>query len=259
MMRIRLLLSYQGTDFYGWQRQKKGRTVQGEMEKALSRVFQKSLPLVGSGRTDTGVHALGQTAHFEISPSAWKSLNIVAALNHLTPPDISLLAAWKAPEEFHARFSAQKKTYSFFISTTPSPPALGRDFVYWHPTDKKLNLEKLQKMAQILVGKKDFKSFQSSGSSTNQTIKTIYSAQWVNPSPFLYRFDITGDGFLKQMVRNLVGTQLALLGERAPVRLIKDILKSQNRKSAFAPAPGRGLYLRKVFYPQELDKKCVRL
>ena len=258
-MKIRLLLSYQGTDFYGWQRQKKARTVQGEIEKALFRLFQKSLSVLGSGRTDTGVHALGQTAHFEISSSAWKSLDIVTALNHLTPPDISLLAAWKAPKEFHARFSAQKKTYSFFISTTSSPPALGRHFVHWHPADRELSLEKLQKMAQIFVGTKDFKSFQSSGSSTDQTIKTIYSAQWMNPAPFLYRFDITGDGFLKQMVRNLVGTQLALLKEKAPDRFMRDILKSQNRKAASAPAPGQGLYLRQVFYPPELDKQCVKL
>ena len=227
------------------------------MEKALSRLFQKSLTVVGSGRTDTGVHALGQTAHFEIPSSSWKSLDIVAALNHLTPVDISLYGAWKAPKEFHARFSAQKKTYSFFISTTSSSPALGRNFVHWFPHD--LDLGKLQKMAQILVGTKDFKSFQTSGSSTDQTIKTIYSAKWMKIAPFLYRFDITGDGFLRQMVRNLMGTQLALLKEKTPEKLMKDILKSQNRKTAFAPAPGRGLYLRQVFYPPEMDKKCSRL
>lgn len=256
-MKIRLLLSYQGTNFYGWQRQKKARTVQGEVEKALSHLFQKPLSVTGSGRTDTGVHALGQTAHFEIASDSWKSLNIVTALNHLTPPDISFHGAWKAPKEFHARFSAQKKTYSFFISTTPSPPAVGRDFVYWHPQE--LSLKILQNLAQNLVGTKDFKSFQTSGSSTDQTVKTIYSANWMKIAPFLYRFDITGDGFLRQMVRNLVGTQLALLKEETPDKLIRDILESHNRKMAFAPAPGQGLYLKEVFYPPELDKQCSRL
>ena len=256
-MKIRLLLSYQGTDFYGWQRQKKARTVQGEVEKALSRLFQESLTVVGSGRTDTGVHALGQTAHFEIPDSSWKSLHITAALNHLTPSDISLHGAWKAPEEFHARFSAQKKTYSFFISTTPSPPALGRDFVYWLPREP--NLKKLQKTAQILVGTKNFKSLQTGGSPEDQTIKTVYSAKWLKIAPFLYRFDMTGDGFLRQMVRNAVGAQLALLKEKTPDKMMKEILKSQNRKAAPAPAPGRGLYLKQVFYPPELDKKCLKL
>ena len=257
-MKIRLTLSYQGTHFYGWQRQKNVRTVQGELEKALFRLFRRPVPLTGSGRTDAGVHALGQTAHFEIPDSLRKPLNILKALNHLTPQDISLYGAFRAPEEFHARFSAKKKTYSFFVFTAPFPPALGRDFVYWRPGE--LNLKKLQKTAEVLVGTKDFKSLQSSGASDrDKTIKTVYSAKWTAPAPFLYRFDMTGSGFLKQMVRNAVGAQLSLLREKSPEEILREILKTCDRSQAPAPAPGRGLYLLRVFYPPELNKKCRAL
>ena len=256
-MKIRLLLSYQGTHFYGWQKQKKQRTVQGDMEKALSNLFQKSLSLVGSGRTDAGVHALGQNAHFELSENSLKKINLIKALNHLSPEDVSVLGAWKVPPDFHARFSARRKSYLFLILNSPQAPALFRDFVWWLPQN--LSLQKLQKMSQVFLGKQDFKSFQSSGSEVQNTTKHIYRSQWTKVSPSLYSYEITGSGFLKQMVRNIVGSQIALLKHKNPEKALKNILQSRNRRKAFPAAPGKGLFLKKVFYPTALDRNSFSL
>ena len=253
-MKIRILFSYEGTDFFGWQRQKQKRTVQGELEKALKKLFQKKIPVFASGRTDRGAHALGQVAHFEILK---KKIHLIKALNHLTPPDISLMKAWKAPEEFHARFSVEKKTYLFLISTQKTPPALIRHFVWWKPGA--LDIKKLNTMAKTLLGEHDFKSFQNSGSSVLETKKTIYKAHWREVSPSLVCFSITGSGFLRQMVRNLVGAQVELLKKGFSGEELETILKRKDRKQGFAPAGSEGLYLKEVFYPKALDRQCIRL
>ena len=256
-MKVRLLLSYKGCDFFGWQKQKNQRTVQEEVEKALHRLFKKQISLVGSGRTDVGVHALGQTAHFEIEEKLFKKIPLVKALNHLMPKDISLLSSWKAPDSFHARFSAKKKTYLYFIWTGESPPVLFSDRLWWRP--REFSLEKLQKIADLIIGTKNFKSFQTAGSPVQNTIRSVYQSHWSQISPSLYCYTIQGSGFLKQMVRNLVGTYVDLLKEKKPEKTMKNILKSQDRKAALNTAPGKGLYLKKVFYSPALDKKCIKL
>ena len=189
-MKVRILLSYEGTGFSGWQKQKKERTVQGELEKALENLFQRKTSVFASGRTDRGAHALGQVAHFEIPEEKIKKVHLTKALNHLTPPDISLLGAWKAPKEFHARFSAKKKTYLFLLSTQKTPLVLMRHFVWWKPGA--LDIKKLGGMAQIFQGRHDFRSFQNAGSSVTETVKTIYEARWRKIHPSLLCFSITG-------------------------------------------------------------------
>ena len=256
-MKIRLLLSYKGSRFFGWQRQNGKRTVQAEIEQALFQLLKNKIPVTGSGRTDTGVHALGQTAHFEWEGISLKNIPLKAALNHLFPEDISVLASWKAPKEFHARFSAKKKSYWYFIFTGDSPPVLFRDLVWWRKGE--LPLEKLQKMSQLILGTQDFKSFQSSGSHVKDTVRSIYQSQWIRLSPSFYCYKITGSGFLKQMVRNLVGTYIDLLKEKSPESKLKGILASRDRRAALGTAPGQGLYLKKVFYPPSLDKASIRL
>ena len=256
-MKFRLLLSYKGSQFVGWQRQSNKRTVQAEIEKALFQIFKKKISIIGSGRTDTGVHALGQTAHFELEDSSLKNTPLTKALNHLLPEDISVLSSWKAPEEFHARFSAKKKTYLYFVWTGESPPVLFRDLVWWRREE--LPLEKLQKMAKIIIGTKDFKSFQTSGSKVNSTVRSVYQSQWLRVSHSFYCYKIQGSGFLKQMVRNLVGTYIDLLKDSNPQKKMKSILASLDRRSALGTAPGRGLYLKKVFYPPSLDRRCIKI
>lgn len=256
-MKVRILLSYKGSAFYGWQKQKNKRTVQEEIEKSLYQLFKKQIPLVGSGRTDTGVHALGQTAHFEMEEKLLKKIPLVKALNHFLPKDISILSAWKAPDSFHARFSAKKKTYLYFIWTGENPPVLFLDLLWWRPGE--LPLEKLQKTARLIVGTKDFKSFQTTGSQVQNRVRSIYQSRWSQISPSLYCYTIQGSGFLKQMVRNLVGTYIDLLKDKKPEKTMKNILNRQDRTSALGTAPGKGLYLKKVFYPPSLDKQCIKL
>ena len=256
-MKIRLLLSYKGTHFSGWQKQKNQRTIQGELEKSLAEIFKKSISVIGSGRTDAGVHAIGQQAHFEIDPQDLRKIDLFQALNHLVPEGISILEVWKAPHNFHARFSAQKKTYQFFIFVSPMPPSLFGEYVWWikQPTCFK----KLRKMAKTFKGIKNFKSFQNSGSDTENTIKTIYFSRWIKMSHNMYCYEIQGSGFLKQMVRNIVGTQIDLLKEDSPSQVLESILKREDRRAALGKAPSQGLYLKEVFYPSVLDRECISL
>ncbi len=256
-MKIRLLLSYKGTHFFGWQKQKNQQTIQGELEKSLKEIFQKPISVIGSGRTDAGVHAIGQQAHFEIDEEDLRKINLFQALNHLLPKDISILEVWKTSEDFHARFSAQKKIYQFFLFVSPIPPALFREYVWW--VKQPICFKKLQKMAKVFKGTQDFKSFQSAGSDVGSTVKTIYSSCWIKISPHMFSYEIKGSGFLKQMVRNIVGTQIDLLKEDKPEETLKVILKSKDRRKALGTAPSQGLYLKEVFYPSVLDRACISL
>jgi len=255
-VKIRLLLSYKGTDFFGWQKQKNQRTVQGEIEKSLNKLFNKSISVVGSGRTDAGVHALGQEAHFEINEKDLQKIDLFQALNHLLANDISVLDVWEAPKDFHARFSAQKKTYQYFIFHSASPPALFQDYVWWIKWP--IHFVQLKSLAKVFKGTKDFKSFQSAGSDVKETLKTIYTSRWMQLSSNLYAYEITGSGFLKQMVRNIVGTQIDILKKPDSKAKLYDILASKDRRQALSAAPPQGLYLKEVFYPSALDRKCIQ-
>ncbi|MGI9548992.1 MAG: tRNA pseudouridine(38-40) synthase TruA [Bdellovibrionales bacterium] len=256
-MKIRLLISYKGTRFFGWQKQKNQRTIQEELEKSIEEILKKPISLIGSGRTDTGVHALGQEAHFEIDEQDFKEIDWLPALNHLVPEDISVLGIWKAPAAFHSRFSAQKKTYQFYIFSSSTPPALFKDYVWWIKWP--IDFKKLKKMALKFKGTQDFKSFQNSGSDVENTVKTIEASYWVKMSSNMYRYEVTGSGFLKQMVRNMVGTQIDLLKEPEPAPILGEILAGKDRKKALGKAPPQGLYLKEVFYPYALDRKCIRI
>lgn len=259
-MKVRLLLSYKGTHFFGWQRQKNERTVQEELEKSLFQIFKKEIAVTGSGRTDAGVHALGQTAHFEIEESFFQKKKffeekkLKTALNAVCSPDLAVLDCWSAPLDFHARASAIKKTYLYFVFTGDSPPVLFSDLLYW--IKKPLDLKKLNSLAGFFIGSHDFKSFQNSGSEVKNTVRKIFASRWIRLSPSLYCYKITGSGFLKQMVRNIVGSSLELLRFEKPEPKLERILISKDRRRALKTAPSQGLYLKEVFYPPSLDKAC---
>lgn len=256
-MRLRLLLSYDGTPFKGWQKQKTtSHTVQYWVEKALHTVFKQKISVVGAGRTDAGVHALAQTAHFDVSAKSVPS-SLTASLNALTPPAVSCHQIWKAPPDFHAQRSAQKRIYTYLIFNTKTPSALRRNYSYWYPYP--VFYENLQKMSQCLAGRRDFKSFQNSGSSSQNTCKFIYRARWFWLKPWILAFQITGNSFLKQMVRNLVGTQLGLMKEKDCTQKFQYILKARDRKKALKTIPAQGLFLHRIYYPLQLDKKCQKI
>lgn len=252
--KVRLQIRYDGTDFEGWQRQKEGqKTIQSELEIALARLFNTRINLVGSGRTDSGVHAEGQVAHF-IAPKEIPSANFIRGLNSLLPKAIAIEKAWIAPQHFHAQRSCLRKTYRYLIHTGQTPDPLRSRYSTW--IRKSLDLEQLNKMAELLLGEKDFKSFQTSGTALKTTVRRIDAAKWSEIAPNLIEFRVTGSGFLKQMVRNIVGTMLYLeRNGRNPEDIIQ-IIAAKTRCAAKTTAPSEGLHLHHVEYPAELDNEC---
>lgn len=259
MRKIKLLISYDGTDYQGWQRQSAGAsTVQGALETVLTQVYSEPIKIVGSGRTDAGTHAVGQVAHFDAPKIFNKEERLVRAVNSLLPDSIVVKDAWHAPDDFHALFSARRKTYIYRIWNHPIRSALWRNRALWVP--QPLNLELLNQYSRGILGEKDFKSFQTAGTPVKTTVRRISRCEWtaLKGGPLL-EFRITGSGFLKQMVRNLVGTQLYLERHQSELSRLYDIFDAHDRQAAKATAAAHGLYLYRVEYPQALDNKCRKL
>ncbi len=271
MARFRLLVAYHGASYYGWQKQNANMpTIQSVIEQALYQVFQQKLSVVGAGRTDTGAHAIGQNIHFDLKKPLPAGLSIAKALNHYLPADIRVQKVWKAPATFHALRSCIAKSYIYCVFNQPLPSVFLRGQVHWYPY--KIDLHCLREMNHVIQGRHDFKSFQNSGTLVKSTIRTIHQARWIQRSKNIFIFYVQGDGFLKQMIRNLVGTQLALLAKKTDpiqsgktvsakksVQILKNwraILLAKDRKAALKTAPADGLYLYKVYYPTKLDRKC---
>lgn len=257
MRKIKLLLSYDGSDFLGWQRQPGGSTIQGTLDHVLSQIYNEPIRTIGSGRTDAGTHAIGQVAHFVAPKILAKEDRLMRALNSLLPPTIVVKGAWEAPEDFHALASAARKTYIYRIWNHPLPSALWNQRALWVP--QPLDLERLNLLAQGILGERDFKSFQSAGTPVKSTIRRIDQCGWFAPHRHLLEFRIRGNGFLKQMVRNLVGTLLYLERHKALGEQLSDIFAARDRQAAKTTAPAHGLYLYRVDYPTALDKKCRKL
>lgn len=260
-MKIRMEVAYKGTDFCGWQIQKHGalKSVCQTLVEALEKVLQQKIELYASGRTDAGVHALAQQCHFTVDKDEnfFKTCDLPWALKSLLPPTISIRKVWVAPSDFHSTLSADAKTYKYFIYMHPRMNPFLKPHSHW--VRFPLNLDQLNRYAEQIVGEHDYKSFQSAGTPVHHTVRTIFKAQWTQKSPRVLQFSVTGSGFLKQMVRNLVGTMLMLEKQRAHPQEMKAILHALDRKKAGPPAPPEGLFLWKVYYPRELDNKCREL
>lgn len=259
--KVKLLVSYDGTDFCGWQKQKdhahasEKPSIQGTLEDALSKIFAEKISLRASGRTDAGVHAMAQIADFNTTRKLPK--DIPWALKSKLPDSIVVKKVWLAPDEFHSTLSAVKKTYRYLIWNDQRPTALLSRYSHW--IRQPLDLEYLNRQAQYLCKEQDFKAFQSVGTQVNTTVRQIYSARWTQRKSHLVQFEVTGSGFLKQMVRNIVGTQLDLFLRSQPIEKIEEILKSLDRTKAGPTAPAQGLFLRQVYYPRELDIQCRQI
>ena len=259
MPKIRFTVSYDGTDYCGWQKQNHGETpsIAQTIEKSLSKVFDEDITLYASGRTDAGVHALNQVCHFTTTKTLKKGWDVCWALNAHLPRSIVVKKAWLAPDEFHATLSATHKTYRYWVfNRHRASPTLAR-FSHWirQPVD----IDYLNRSSELIKGFHDFKSFQSVGTPVNSTERHIYSARWIRRRPDLLQFEVTGSGFLKQMVRNIVGTQLMLERKGDPAEKIREIIDLKDRTKAGPPAPAEGLFLFKVYYPSELDKECLEI
>lgn len=252
------MVSYDGTDFCGWQKQgpAAGASLQQTLEEALGKVFNQKIDLSASGRTDAGVHAFAQVCHFDVDLPEERFLtwDFCWAMQGVLRKNIVIRKAWIAPPDFHATLSATHKTYRYFIYNHPRANPFWARNSHWvrHPLD----LEFLQKCADQLVGEHDFKSFQTAGTPVLNTVRTIHEARWERRSRNVVQFTITGSGFLKQMVRNIVGTQLQFEKFRREPAEIAQILAARDRQKAGATAPPQGLLLWRVFYPADLDKRC---
>ncbi len=244
---IKLTIEYDGTHFQGWQVQPNGaRTVQGELEAALRKIFKKEIRLIGSGRTDSGVHALGQVANFKIS-SAMPLKEIRSALNANIAPDVAVIRAEEAAPGFHAQHSAKSKTYRYTILNREARSARERHFCLFYPY--KLNLRRMRAEATALIGRKDFRSFQASDPLRKEkgTVRTVNALTIKKQGDYVH-VDITADGFLYKMVRNIVGTLLEVGSGRVPKGRIRQILAKKDRAFAATTAKPHGLTLVKVEY-----------
>ena len=241
---FKLIVEYDGTDYCGWQRQPDRPTIQGMLEAVLQRMTQAPVTLHGSGRTDAGVHALGQTAHFR-SRTRLTPEELHKGLNSLLPADIAVRSCQRVPLTFHARFDCHWKHYRYRILNQAVRHAVGYRYA-WH-IQRPLDRAAMETAAACLVGKHDFKSFESSGSPRAHTVREVMEAAWRESDDHL-EFDIRANGFLRGMVRNMVGTLVAVgMGQR-PAASLPELIQAADRRRAPAAAPPQGLFLVHVHY-----------
>jgi tRNA pseudouridine38-40 synthase len=241
----RLLIEYDGSEFHGWQKQKDDRTVQGEIESALFTMTGQKIVINGSGRTDAGVHAYGQVANFK-SDAGFDPDVFLKGLNSLLPEDVVIRECQEADMAFHARYDAQRKTYRYHIWNQAVPAAVMRQYVWF--VRKKLNVNAMKTAARSLVGSHDFKSFEGTGSPRSSTVRRVFKAELNHAHETTILFEIEADGFLRFMVRNIVGTLVDVGHGKLTPHVFKRILLAKNRDLAGATAPPRGLFLTNVIY-----------
>ena len=244
MRNIKLTISYDGTGYKGWQKQANGKTIQEELEKAIKKVFGKHHILYGASRTDAGVHAKAQVANFKTSSSI-PLKKIPKALNSYLKEDIAVTKAEEAPGGFHARFDAKNKHYRYIVLLSQHRDPFSEKYA-WR-ISYKLDIPLMRKEAKALIGKHDFKSFQASDKRERSSVRKIASLSIKKRKNELI-FDIEGDGFLYNMVRNIVGTLVDIGRGYLPEGSMKKILKSCDRKKAGPTAPAKGLTLIEVKY-----------
>lgn len=242
-MRIKLTVEYDGTSFCGWQVQPNGRSVQGEIETAVYKLTGKTVRVTGSGRTDSGVHAVGQVAHFD-TESAIPPEKFALALNTFLPSDVSVLSSSLACEDFHARYSAKKKTYvySFYVSDVVRP-TLERFATRVDGFD----IKKAKEMADVIVGEHDFKCFCKADTDVLTTVRTVYSIDFYKNGDRI-DMEITGNGFLYNMVRMIAGAIKAYLDGKITVSDLARGFSTGEKINFVATMPAKGLTLKSVVY-----------
>jgi len=244
MRNIKLTIEYDGTGYHGWQVQANVETIQGTIEGKLAQITTEPVRLVASGRTDTGVHAVGQVAHFK-THSSLDVLTFLKALNSLLPEDIRVKDVEEVDEAFHARFSAKGRVYEYRIFNGELLSPFHRYFSWFVPG--KLDLARMREAAMKLVGRHDFSSFCSTGSDHSSLIREVYAID-VGMRGDLIIIQVEANAFLKQMVRNIVGTLVEVGRRKLTPSQFSGILEARDRRRAGLAAPAQGLFLVKVNY-----------
>jgi tRNA pseudouridine38-40 synthase len=240
---IKLVIEYDGTNYDGWQQQKSGKTIHQTLNKAIVKVVNEEITLLGAGRTDAGTHAMGQVANFE-TQSNIPLFNLAQAINYYLPKDIVVKSAHKVPEKFHSRYSAKSKVYRYTIFNSKTRSAIGRNYCHYYATD--LNIEKMQNASKALIGKHDFSTFKSK-SEVISSVRTIKKLEIKKKGEYLF-FTIEADGFLYKMVRAIVGTLLEVGRGKMTIGKFKETVKSGIRSKAGNTVPAHGLCLLRVKY-----------
>jgi len=246
MFRYQVLIEYIGTSFVGWQIQSKGKSIQKEIQVKLSKLLKEKVVLVGSGRTDTGVHAIEQSAHFDCKKEIQNSNKLLKSINHfVNDKGISILAIKKRSLKFHARYSAKQRIYKYIIFNRLSKPSLEKERG-WHII-KKLDIELMKKGARKLLGTKDFSTFRASSCNANSPIKTMRSVL-IKSNRGRIEIQFKSQSFLQQQVRSMVGSLKYLAENKWNLKKFEFIIKSKKRILCAPPAPAEGLFLEKVIY-----------
>ncbi len=244
MRNIKLTIEYDGKDFNGWQKQPTKLNIQGTIEQAIKQITGEDVELNASGRTDAGVHALGQVANFKTN-SQIPIEKFAIAINSKLKRSIVIKKAEEVDERFHSRLSCKKKTYRYIINNSPEGTAIYRNLETHIP--QKLDLSQMKKVIKYFEGEHDFKAFKASGTSSKSSVRTIYKADIYQENEKIF-IEITGNGFLYNMVRIIVGTLVEVgLGKIKPEKII-DIIQQGKRENAGKTFPPNGLYLLKVMY-----------
>jgi len=246
MRTIKLTLEYDGTLYHGWQLQPGLLTIQGVVQDRLTRMTQEPVRVIGAGRTDAGVHALGQVAHFRTTSTILLPA-LQRGLNSLLPPDVVVTAVEEVPDSFHARHSARSKVYVYVILNRPYPSALWRHYSWFIP--QRLDLASMNTCGRTLIGNHDFTSFRASGDESPHSIRTVLSVEATpRTESDLILVTIEANAFLREMVRAIVGTLVSVGRGRISPEAFSDIVRVRDRRRAGVTAPARGLFLREVRY-----------
>lgn len=244
MRNIKLLIEYDGTNYCGWQRQPNGITIQEIMENTLFKITSEKTPIIASGRTDSGVHALGQVANFKTA-SKMNDISFLKAFNSLLPKDIVVKDAVTADDNFHSQHSAKSKIYRYCILNRSYPSAF--DYRYSWLIRQPLDVDAMKEAAEVLIGTHDFSSFRSSSCEAKDPVRTLSRLDIEKTEDKIFLW-FEADGFLKQMARNIIGTLIYVGNGKFKPQAMKKILENRNRTSAGPTAPPQGLFLIEVKY-----------
>ena len=256
-MRYFLELSYNGSAYFGWQRQPRQQSVQQTLEEALSTLLREQISVTGAGRTDTGVHASYYVAHFDATQPLTDLDQVVYKLNRILPHDISIFAVQPVADDTHARFNAREREYHYYIDPHKNPFTRHITWAYNYSTP--LDIERMNRAAAVLLEFEDFTSFAKLNSNNKTNICHIFRAEWTRDAQGVLCFTIRADRFLRNMVRAVVGTLVDVGRGRHSVEDFRDIIASRDLSRSSGGAPASGLFLADVTYPDEVFTTSVPL